>query len=117
MPLLSHRRHNAGERRRVARAQGGAVCGRKLARPTRRPRFNDDHCGRQKSGATRLTWETLSDCQSFVVQSSKHGRSAMKLVLAFATIAFLFPATALAGKAPCTDDKLKFCRESTADVG
>jgi hypothetical protein len=41
----------------------------------------------------------------------------MKLVLAFATIAFLFPASALAGKAPCTDDKLKFCRESTADVG
>jgi hypothetical protein len=41
----------------------------------------------------------------------------MKWVLAFATITFLVPETALAGKGPCTDDKLKFCRESTADVG
>jgi hypothetical protein len=41
----------------------------------------------------------------------------MKWVLAFVMIAFLTPAPALAGKGPCTDDKLKFCRESTADVG
>jgi hypothetical protein len=41
----------------------------------------------------------------------------MKWVLALAMIAFLVPAPALAGKGPCTDDKLKFCRESTADVG
>jgi hypothetical protein len=41
----------------------------------------------------------------------------MKWVLAFATIAFLVSASALAGKGPCTDDKLKFCRESTADPG
>jgi hypothetical protein len=41
----------------------------------------------------------------------------MKWVLALTTIAFLLPATALAGKGPCAADKLKFCRESTADVG
>ena len=40
----------------------------------------------------------------------------MKMVLALTTIAFLFPATAIAGKGPCAGDKLKFCRESTADV-
>ena len=41
----------------------------------------------------------------------------MKWVLDIATIAFLVPVPALAGKGPCTADKLKFCRESTADVG
>jgi hypothetical protein len=41
----------------------------------------------------------------------------MKWVLALTTIAFLLPATALAGKGPCAAAKLKFCRESTADVG
>jgi hypothetical protein len=40
----------------------------------------------------------------------------MKWLLAFATIALLVPATALAGRGPCTADKLKFCRESTADA-
>ena len=40
----------------------------------------------------------------------------MKMVLVLTTIAFLFPATAIAGKGPCAGDKLKFCRESTADV-
>jgi hypothetical protein len=40
----------------------------------------------------------------------------MKYVLAFA-IALWVPAAALATKGPCTDDRLKFCRESTADVG
>jgi len=37
--------------------------------------------------------------------------------LALTIIAFLLPAAALAGKGPCTADKLKFCRDSTADVG
>jgi hypothetical protein len=40
----------------------------------------------------------------------------MKWVLAFTTIIFLVPATTLAGNGPCTADKLKFCRASTADV-
>jgi hypothetical protein len=40
----------------------------------------------------------------------------MKMVLALTTIAFMLPATALAGKGPCASDKAKFCRESTADV-
>jgi hypothetical protein len=41
----------------------------------------------------------------------------MKWFLALTTIAFLLPATAVAGKGPCAADKLKFCRESTPDVG
>lgn len=40
----------------------------------------------------------------------------MKWVLAFTTFALLVPAAALGGNGPCTADKLKFCRESTADV-
>lgn len=40
----------------------------------------------------------------------------MRMVLALTTIAFMLPATARAGKGPCASDKLKFCRESTADV-
>jgi len=40
----------------------------------------------------------------------------MKCVLAFITIAFLVPTAALATKGPCTDDKLKFCRDGTADA-
>jgi hypothetical protein len=40
----------------------------------------------------------------------------MKWGLTLITIAFLFPATAVAGMGPCATDKLKFCRESTADV-
>ena len=41
----------------------------------------------------------------------------MKWVLAFTAFALLVPAAALGGNGPCTGDKLKFCRESTADVG
>ena len=40
----------------------------------------------------------------------------MKWVLAFTTFALLVPAAALGGNGPCAGDKLKFCRESTADV-
>ena len=53
MPLLSDRRHHSGERGRVARARRGSVRGRKLARPSRRPRSNDYHRGGQK-GCTAL---------------------------------------------------------------
>ena len=39
----------------------------------------------------------------------------MKWVLVLMTISFLAPTTALATKGPCTDDRLRFCRETTAD--
>jgi hypothetical protein len=41
----------------------------------------------------------------------------MKWLLVFMTISFLAPTTALATKGPCTDDRLKFCKETTADPG
>ncbi len=40
---------------------------------------------------------------------------AMKWVLVLMTISFLAPTTALATKAPCTDDRLRLCKETTAD--
>ena len=40
----------------------------------------------------------------------------MKMVLALTTIALPVSCNSLAGKGPCAADKLKFCRELTADV-
>ena len=41
----------------------------------------------------------------------------MKWTLAFMTIGFLVPTAAFASKAPCTDDRLKFCSGTNADIG
>jgi hypothetical protein len=39
----------------------------------------------------------------------------MKWVFVFMAISFLAPTAAFATKSPCTDDRLRFCSETTVD--